>query len=303
MDSHWDTAAAPAQLTGGFKGLATLKKALPPVGSIVDQDDLQEGKVGFRNEYQAGYERTVAAKTGAYNRSEMKQDSWGTPKYRPWKKKLPEPLSAPDRSLLSDFDANVNHSNVRRYKRSHYTDRKFFKKPVFDDVLAKDDVFSNFGSKVSLRGPQDTVSMNTMAAARLPPIQHRHVCNVGHGRYQGPLSQWQVMADMYIDSDVRKRGRLLTRQTDFQRPEPPGYDITDHQYQGRRKLVGRRNETQFDMVHVEKPPAQPCERKLAVDKEIGLPRKRMVFEGPVYSTTYAHWHSRIFSPPKTNGSE
>ncbi|CAN8011101.1 unnamed protein product [Ixodes pacificus] len=78
---------------------------------------------------------------------------------------------------------------------------------------------------------------------------------------------------MYIDSDIRKRAR--------------------------RRLVGRACEARTPLPpveRVERRPAEPCPRRQEVDLELGIPRRRLVLQGPLYSSSYAHWYSRVFSP-------
>lgn len=79
--------------------------------------------------------------------------------------------------------------------------------------MADPTVVSMLAAQISLRTTvaADAVSLHpSVAPTRLPDIfPTRPSVFAGHGVYQGPLSQWQVAADMYIDSDIRKRGRLV----------------------------------------------------------------------------------------------
>ncbi|XP_050044180.2 uncharacterized protein [Dermacentor andersoni] len=149
-------------------------------------------------------------------------------------------------------------------------------------------------AQVSLRtlGPTapDAASLHsTAAAATGPPLvpffPPRSVLRGGFGRYQGPLSQWQISADMYIDSDIRKRGR-------------------------RRVVSHSCGEAKAPMAPVERverrparPPAEPCPRREDVDREMGLPRRRLVLKGPLHATSYAHWYSRVFSPASSSNED
>ncbi|KAK8779741.1 hypothetical protein V5799_018919 [Amblyomma americanum] len=113
----------------------------------------------------------------------------------------------------------------------------------------------------------------------------RSLLHGNYGRYQGPLSQWQISADMYIDSDIRRRGR--------------------------RRVVSRScaEEARAPLApveRVERPrpgPAEPCPRREDVDREMGLPRRRLVLKGPLHASSYAHWYSRVFSPASSSAED
>ncbi|XP_049518921.1 uncharacterized protein LOC119440546 [Dermacentor silvarum] len=172
---------------------------------------------------------------------------------------------------------------------------KFLQKPKIAQDVAPDDFGSAlFGSRVSLRtlaptAPDAASLHTTVAAATGPPLvpffPPRSVLRGGFGRYQGPLSQWQISADMYIDSDIRKRGR-------------------------RRVVSHSCGEAKAPMAPVERverrparPPAEPCPRREDVDREMGLPRRRLVLKGPLHATSYAHWYSRVFSPASSSNED
>ncbi|EEC01113.1 hypothetical protein IscW_ISCW001182 [Ixodes scapularis] len=57
------------------------------------------------------------------------------------------------------------------------------------------------------------------------------------------------------------------------------------------------------LERVERRPAEPCPRRQEVDLELGIPRRRLVLQGPLYSSSYAHWYSRVFSPPSPSTGE
>ncbi|KAL3256952.1 hypothetical protein MRX96_046556 [Rhipicephalus microplus] len=158
----------------------------------------------------------------------MKHDSWTLSKFRWRKEKKSEvsprkdnskaPEKTPQPTLVSQMDPGVDPTVVARYKRNRYMDRKFLQKPKLAEDVGPDDFGSAlFGSRVSLRTlaptAPDAASLHTTAAAAatgpplVPFLPPRSVLRGSFGRYQGPLSQWQIAADMYIDSDIRKRGR------------------------------------------------------------------------------------------------
>ncbi|XP_037509345.1 uncharacterized protein LOC119386067 [Rhipicephalus sanguineus] len=235
----------------------------------------------------------------------MKHDSWTLSKFRWRKEKKSEvpprtdskaPEKTPQPTLVSQMDPGVDPTVVARYKRNRYMDRKFLQKPKAVADAAQDDFGSAlFGSRVSLRTlaptAPDAASLHTTAAAAAtgPPLvpffPPRSVLRGGFGRYQGPLSQWQIAADMYIDSDIRKRGR-------------------------RRVVSHSSGEAKAPMAPVERverrpdrPPAEPCPRREDVDRELGLPRRRLVLKGPLHATSYAHWYSRVFSPASSSNED
>ncbi|KAH6939098.1 hypothetical protein HPB50_015740 [Hyalomma asiaticum] len=231
----------------------------------------------------------------------MKHDSWTLSKFR-WRKekksevpprtdnKAPEKPAQP--TLVSQMDPGVDTAVVARYKRNRYMDRK-----------------------VSLRtlGPTapDAASLHTTAAAAatgpplVPFLPPRSVLRGGFGRYQGPLSQWQIAADMYIDSDIRKRGRLLGL------PPLRLTAVVFANSHARRRVVSHSSgEAKAPMVPVERvekrpdrPPAEPCPRREDVDREMGLPRRRLVLKGPLHATSYSHWYSRVFSPASSSNED
>ncbi|KAH9369793.1 hypothetical protein HPB48_021766 [Haemaphysalis longicornis] len=163
---------------------------------------------------------------------------------------------------------------------------QFLRKPnVAPDVVPDD-----FGSRVSLRtlaptAPDAASIRATATPLRLAPMfTTRPVVHGHHGWYQGPLSQWQIAADMYIDSDIRRRGR--------------------------RRLVGRQGgEAAAPLAPVEhpvqrRPPAEPCPRREELDREMGIPRRRLVLKGvPLHASSYSHWYSRVFSPLSSSNED
>ncbi|KAL1416371.1 hypothetical protein MTO96_027999 [Rhipicephalus appendiculatus] len=216
----------------------------------------------------------------------MKHDSWTLSKFRWRKEKKSEvpsrtdskaPEKAPQPTLVSQMDPGVDPTVVARYKRNRYMDRKFLQKPkVVEDVAPDDFGSALFGSRVSLRTlaptAPDAASLHTTAAAATGPplvpfLPPRSVLRGGFGRYQGPLSQRRVVS--------HSSGEAKAPMAPVERVE-------------RRQ---------------DRPPAEPCPRRADVDRELGLPRRRLVLKGPLHATSYAHWYSRVFSPASSSNED
>ncbi|XP_075724145.1 uncharacterized protein LOC142766810 [Rhipicephalus microplus] len=204
--------------------------------------------------------------------------------------------SEPDRPLLNDVRPNFRNIYHAGQKSEAKRRHKFLQKPKLAEDVGPDDFGSAlFGSRVSLRTlaptAPDAASLHTTAAAAatgpplVPFLPPRSVLRGSFGRYQGPLSQWQIAADMYIDSDIRKRGRRKVVSHSSGEAKAPMAPV---------ERVERRQD---------RPPAEPCPRRADVDRELGLPRRRLVLKGPLHATSYAHWYSRVFSPASSSNED
>ncbi|KAH7961885.1 hypothetical protein HPB52_013101 [Rhipicephalus sanguineus] len=86
--------------------------------------------------------------------------------------------------------------------------------------------------------------------------------------------------------------------------------VTDSPPVRRRVVSHSSGEAKAPMAPVERverrpdrPPAEPCPRREDVDRELGLPRRRLVLKGPLHATSYAHWYSRVFSPASSSNED
>ncbi|XP_022686226.1 uncharacterized protein LOC111258912 isoform X1 [Varroa jacobsoni] len=181
--------------------------------------------------------------------------------------------------------------------------------------------------KVSMRGAApDTMSLPSL---RKPLVAHRATGAMASSSGLGPLSQWQLTGENYIDSEQRKRHRaaLAPRRNE-------DHFVSSSSKENRRVMyscgpLGGTWETTHSghtspdspgsvassspnslasssMADVEKPLRKPREERSTVfDRTVRIPRKKLVLDGPLHATSYAHWNSQVFPPPPgnaTNGS-
>ncbi|XP_023240672.1 uncharacterized protein LOC111639122 isoform X2 [Centruroides sculpturatus] len=146
----------------------------------------------------------------------------------------------------------------------HYTEKK---RSVYLDVICEeDDEQSSIESKkdkVRLSSRNDNFLLVDREAPLLPPIhptwKQRNYLGKGD---RAKLNNWQHVADNFIDSDARKRGRL--------------------------RINGKNNKTQLHLNY-----QNDLSDKGNVDQELGLQKKRQYMDGPTYCSSNSRWVSNI----------
>ncbi|OQR69907.1 hypothetical protein BIW11_11983 [Tropilaelaps mercedesae] len=176
---------------------------------------------------------------------------------------------------------------------------------------------------VSMRGAApDTMSLHSL---RRPLVSQRPTAVMASSSGLGPLSQWQLTGENYIDSEQRKRhrGLLASRRNEDHFVGSPTKENrrlmyscgplggtwetthSGHTSPDSPGSVGSSSPNSLasssSMADVEKPLRKPREERSTVfDRTVRIPRKKLVLDGPLYATSYAHWNSQVFPPPPAN---